>query len=155
MMKPILLALAFAALAEQAQALRCIRPNPMQTFAQIAAAPEDYYVLYGTLTFDQSIVPKGLRDVSEPMPAPIPAQFIGKGLTQDGFASDFISPVVLHITCAAHYCGSAQSGERALYFVRAEQSAITLTVGACGGTVFPAPSQAVLDQMTACMQDGC
>ena len=132
-----------------------IRPDPLQTFAQIAAAPEDYYVLYGTLTFDQSAVPKGLRDVTEPMPLPIPAQFTGKGLTQDGFTSDFVSPAQLQIGCVTNYCGTAQSDVMALYFVRVDQTPITMTADPCGGMIFPEPTRAVLDQMTACMQGGC
>ncbi len=155
MMKSILLAAAIAMTAGQAQALRCIAPDPLRTFSQIAAAPEDYYVLYGLLTFDEAKLPVGLREMGAGLPAPIAAQFRGKGLTQAGFTSDYISPVTLQIDCMTNYCGTAQSGIDALYFVRADPTPVTMVASPCREWIFPEPTQAVLDQLTACMQGGC
>ncbi|WP_238112713.1 hypothetical protein [Yoonia sp. I 8.24] len=155
MMHPIWLTAVLACAAEQAQALRCVAPDPLRTFSEIAAAPEDYYVLYGELTFDEAELPEGLRAMGAGLPAPIAAQFRGKGLTQAGFTSDYISPVTLQIDCMANYCGTAQSGIDALYFVRADPTPVTMVASPCREWIFPEPTQAVLDQLTACMQGGC
>jgi hypothetical protein len=149
MMKLIWLVFALTVAAAQAQALSCLRPDPVRTFAEIAASADDYYILYGQLTFDELGVADAERSTQ------IPAQFTGKGLTQSGFTSDYTSPATVQINCIANYCGSAQSGIDALYFVRADQTPVTMVASPCGGRIFPEPTQAVLDQMTACMQGGC
>ncbi|SFR31652.1 hypothetical protein SAMN04488005_0130 [Yoonia tamlensis] len=154
-MKKVTLTLTFALMAGQLQALSCMRPDPVAAFAQIAQAPEPYYVLYGRLSFDETALPAGFRDTFDGEPAPIPARFEGKGLTNAGFTSDFISPAQLQVECAANYCGTAQSGIDALFFVRADQTPVTMIAGPCGGMIFPEPSQALRDQITACMQGGC
>lgn len=151
-MKPIFLAAICTVIAGQAHALSCTRPDPFRTFSELAAAEEDYFVLYGTLTFDEKALPSGFRDVPGADPDPIPAQFTGKGLTRDGFTSDYISPAVLQVGCVANYCGGASSGAPALYFVRADNMPVQMQASPCGGRIFEAPSQAVLDQLTACMQ---
>ncbi len=152
-MKTITLAACLAALASQATALSCIRPNPIATFQRVAAAEEVYYVLYGQLTFDEAALPPGVSNDNDPMPDPIPARFEGKGLTKQGFTSDFISPVNLQVQCAGPWCGSARSGAEAVYFVLADDPA-TFIADPCGGMIFEDPPQATLDALTTCMQGG-
>ena len=153
-MKSIVLGICLTALASQAAALSCMRPDPIATFNQVAAAPEDYYVLYGQLTFDEGALPGGVskRDFNDPEPAPIPAFFRGKGLQRDGFTSDYISPAELQVTCAGPWCGSARSGVDAVFFVRADSNPVQMVAGACGGMIFEEPGQDVLDALTSCMQ---
>lgn len=153
-MKPILLAAALAMISGQVHALSCMRPDPIETFKRIAAAPEDYFVLYGELTFDESLLPSGVLDNRIGAPGPISAQFDGLGLTRQGFTSSYVSPVTLEIGCAGPWCGSAASGVDALYFVRATDPPVTMVAGACGGMIFEKPPQAVLDMLTSCMQGG-
>jgi len=153
-MRLIFLFAALSVLAGQAMALSCVRPDPIRTFQQVAAAPERYFVLYGQLDFDEGALPSGvaIEDVREP--APISAQFRGKGLTRQGFTSDYISPVNLQIGCAGPWCGSARSGVDAIYFVLAEDPPVTMQAGPCGGMIFEEPDQATLDMLTSCMQGG-
>jgi hypothetical protein len=153
-MKSVILATGLMALAGQATALSCVRPDPIATFQQVAAAPEAYFVLYGQLTFDESALPAGVSQNSVREPAPIPAQFVGKGLTTEGFTNDYISPVTLQVGCAGPWCGSARSGVDALYFVRANEPPVTMQASPCGGMIFEEPDQATLDAITACMQGG-
>lgn len=153
-MKPILFATALAMISGQAHALSCMRPDPIETFQRVAAAPESYFVLYGELTFDETLLPPGVGDNNTRAPAPIPAQFRGMGLTRDGFTSSYVSPVTLQIGCAGPWCGSAKSGGDALYFVQADEPPVTMVAGPCGGMIFPDPSDAVLDMLTSCMQGG-
>ena len=155
-MKILMTALGLTALASQATALSCLRPDPINTFKQVAEAPEDYFVLYGQLNFDESKLPAGVseRAPGAEEPAPIEAFFRGKGLQRDGFTSDYISPAELQVTCAGPWCGSARSGIDAVYFVRADSNPVQMAAGACGGMIFEEPGQEVLDALTSCMQGG-
>ncbi|MDB4111895.1 hypothetical protein N9571_05005, partial [Yoonia sp.] len=115
-MKAFILATMLAVICGQAQALSCMRPDPVTTFQQLAAKPESYFVLYGTLTFDENALPQGSRSFEEIAPPdPIPARFVGKGLSKAGFATPYVSRAMLQVTCAGPWCGSARSGAEAIY----------------------------------------
>ncbi|WP_296426775.1 hypothetical protein [Yoonia sp.] len=145
-----------ASIAGQAAALSCVQPAPIATFQRVAAAPDAYFVLYGDLTFDEGALPPAVSNRRTTDPAPIPARFRGKGLTLDGFTSDYISPATLQVSCAGPWCGTARSGGDALYFVRADSDPVTMQAEPCGGMIFQDPSQAVLDALTSCMRgDTC
>ena len=153
-MKPFLLAAALAAIAGQGHALSCMRPDPIETFQRLAAAPESYFVLYGQLTFDEADLPAGVSMDQTRNPDPIAARFNGKGLTPDGFTHDYVSDVILQIGCAGPWCGSARSGVDAVYFVAVTDPPVTVQAGPCGGMIFEEPTDAVLDMLTSCMQGG-
>lgn len=151
------LAVATAALvviSGQAQALSCLRPDPITTFQQLAAAPESYYVLKGTLTFDENLLPEGVSNDRVAAPAPIPAFFRGKGLTRQGFVNDYVSNVTLQVTCAGPWCGSAASGMEGVFFVPATDPPVTIEAGPCGGMIYERITQATEDMLTSCMQGG-
>lgn len=139
----------------QAQALSCLATDAISTFAQLDAAPDDYIVLHGSLTFDENALPPVLQEnpVADE-PAPITAEFTGTGLTADGFTVDYAGPVVLQITCAGPWCGTAQSGQDAVIFVSVGDSPLTVTAGPCGGRLFYEPTPDTLAALTTCMQDG-
>lgn len=151
-MKPLLFAAALASIGVQAQALSCLRPDPVATFQRLAAAPESYFVLYGQLTFDQADLPPGVSQDQMRTPDPIAARFTGKGLTREGFTNPYESDVTLQIGCAGPWCGSARRGVDAIYFVEATDPPVTMQAGPCGGMIFEEPSEAVLDMLTSCMQ---
>jgi hypothetical protein len=153
-MKSLLLAIAFATIGMQAQALSCMRPDPIETFQRLAAASESYFVLYGKLTFDETDLPAGVSMEQLRTPDPIAARFVGKGLTRHGFTNDYYSDVTLQIGCAGAWCGSARSDVDAIYFVEAADPPVTMQAGPCGGMIFEQPSDAVLDMLTSCMQGG-
>lgn len=153
-MKSLLLAAALATVSAQAQALSCMRPDPIATFQQLAAAPESYFVLYGELTFDEADLPEGVSMNQFREPDPIAARFEGKGLTREGFTNDYYSDVTLQVGCAGPWCGSARSGVDAIYFVAATDPPVTMQAGPCGGMIFEEPSDAVLEMLTSCMQGG-
>jgi len=154
MKKHVLFAAILALVGGQASALSCIRPDPIMTFKELAAAPENYFVLYGEMTFDEALLPPGVSALPTAAPDPIAAQFRGKGLTRQGFTSDYISPVTLEVTCLGSWCGGARSGGDAIYFVEAKDPPVTMVAGPCGGRIFTDPSQEVLDMLVSCMQGG-
>lgn len=153
-MKSLLLAAAFATIGGQVHALSCLRPDPIDTYKRLAAAPEPYYALYGKLTFDEDRLPAGVSSGSTRTPDPIPARFEGKSLSMQGFANRYSSDVILQIGCAGAWCGSARSGVDAVYFVEVTDTPLTVQAGACGGMIFEEPTQATLDMLTSCFQGG-
>jgi hypothetical protein len=154
-MKTFIFASILAFISGQAHALSCLRPDPIATFQQLAAEPESYFVLYGTLTFDERALPQGNNSFENITPPdPIPARFEGKGLSKAGFATPYISRATLQVTCAGPWCGSARSGAQAIYFVPASDPPVTMQASACGGMVFEDPTPDVLEMLTSCMQGG-
>ncbi|PUB18558.1 hypothetical protein [Yoonia sediminilitoris] len=153
-MKFMMTILGLIVFAGQAAALSCMRPDPIATFNQVAAAPEPYFVLYGRLHFDESALPQGLKDPQSPDPAAIAAEFVGMTLTSAGFVRPYESPVELLPVCAGPWCGSARTDVDAIYFVRADKVPVMAIAEPCGGMIFANPSPEVLDALTVCMQGG-
>ena len=154
-MKSLILAILLAAICGQVQALSCLRPDPVTTFQRLASEPDSYFVLYGRLTFDEDALPEGSNSFEDSAPPdPIPARFEGKGLSKAGFTTPYVSNVLLQVTCAGPWCGSARSGVDAVYFVPASDPPVTMQAGACGGMIFEDPTPAVLETLTSCMQGG-
>lgn len=154
MIRAVFLAATCMLIANQSVALSCMRPDPIDSFQRFAAAPERYFVLYGTLTFDEDLLPETDMINQTRDPDPIPGRFVGKGLTQDGFTSDYIGSVNLQVTCAGPWCGGAASGGEAVFFVPFTEPPVSLIAEPCGSMIFPEPSQATLDMLTSCMQGG-
>lgn len=153
-MKAPMLAAALALIAGQASALSCIRPDPIDTFQRLAAAEESYFVLSGTLTFDEDLLPPGVSQNQTPAPEVIPARFNGMGLTRDGFVNAYVSPINLQVTCAGPWCGSAQSGMEGVFFVEATKPLATVIADPCGGMIFAPVSDAQKEMLTSCMAGG-
>ena len=154
-MKSFILAMLIVATGGQAYALSCLRPDPVETFQRLAGLSDDYFVLYGTLAFDQRALPRGSNNFEDNQdPNPIPARFVGKGLSQAGFATPYVSNVLLQVTCLGPWCGTPRSGGTALYFVPASDPPVTLQAEPCGGMIFDDPAPEVLEMLTTCMQGG-
>ena len=145
---------ALCMIASQSLALSCLRLDPVETFQRLAAAPEQYFVLYGTLTFDEAALPEMDLSNQTPAPEPIPGHFEGKGLTREGFTSDYVSTVNVQVQCAGPWCGGAASGVEAVFFVPFSEPPVSLIAEPCGGMIFPEPSEATLGMLTSCMQGG-
>lgn len=141
-------------IAGQAAALSCMQPDPVRTFNQVAADDATYYVLYGTLDFDPKLQPQGVVN-EERNPSPVPARFAGKGLSETGFDRDFVRDVVLQPVCAGPWCGNAPLDVPSLIFAKVTGDTIIIEASPCGGAIFPEPSKAALDRMTACMSGNC
>jgi len=152
-MKSLLLAATLAMIAGQSHALSCVRPDPVWTFSYLDDQPEAYFVVHGQLLFDETLLPTTVSNDQRRRVDPIPARFVGKSLSAEGFVTDYMGDMTLQIGCAGPWCGTAQSGVDALIFVAAERP-LTVEAGPCGGRIFESPTPAVLDALTACMQGG-
>jgi len=154
MIKPVLIGMMIASMiAEQAHALSCVRPEPAVTFTRLKDVPESYYVMHGTLTFNQSQMPEGVVNQRR-TPLPVRATFTGKGLTNDGFNAALNRTITIQPICLGPWCGSLETGQDYLVFAKVVSNDIVLEVGPCGGSAFPNPTRATLDEMTVCMNVG-
>lgn len=140
--------------ATQSLALSCLRPDPVETFQRLAAAEERYFVLYGTLDFDERLLPEPDLTNQDPNPEPIPGFFRGKGLSGEGFNTDYIANVNLQIQCLGPWCGGAVSGLPAVWFVPFNDPPATLQAEPCGSMTFYEPTEAVIDMLESCMAGG-
>ena len=151
-MRKLMLTAAIAAIAGQGHALSCLRPDAIETYQRLAAAPESYFVLKGTLTFDESALPPSVGSNDTIAPDPIPGSFVGTGLTQGGFDADYVSEVLLQVQCAGPWCGSAQSGVEAVWFVPFSDPPATLQADPCGSMTFYDPAPETVAMLESCMR---
>ncbi|SFS21027.1 hypothetical protein [Yoonia litorea] len=143
-----------AAFATQSVALSCLRPDPIETFKRLAAAEESYFVLRGTLTFDEAALPPSVGDNDMAQPDPIPGFFVGSGLSKQGFTTDYVGNVLLQVNCAGPWCGSARSNVEAVWFVPFSDPPAILQADPCGSMTFFEPTDAVVTMLESCMADG-
>ena len=137
----------------QAAALSCMRPDVATTFNQMNAVPEDVFVLRGILTFDESLLPQGVFN-EERNPEPIPARFVGKGLTLEGFTARFESPVIVQSVCFGPWCGAVGAGDEIITFAKVLGDKIVVEVDPCGSTVFYEPTQSMVEDLKSCIRGG-
>ncbi|MEM9108370.1 MAG: hypothetical protein AAGC96_22245 [Pseudomonadota bacterium] len=150
-MRTLISALLVCLSAGQATALSCMRPDVATTFNQMNAVPEDVYVLRGILTFDEGLLPQGVVN-EERNPEPIPARFVGKGLTLDGFTARFESPVIVQSLCFGPWCGAVGAGDEIITFAKVLGDKIVVEVDPCGSTVFYEPTQSMVEDLKSCIR---
>ncbi len=135
-----------------AVALSCLAPSVENSFARYDAADDNYVVVHGRLTLDNSLIPNGMNgEQSPPKITKVPAELIGSSLSSSGFVVPFDQPLTLELFCIGPWCGNAQNGEEVLAFVRKDADGYSLAISPCGGAAFPAPKPAMLRRVTQCL----
>ena len=71
----------------QAQALSCVRPDPIRAYDRAATAEAEYLILRGRFEYDPEQAAQDRTGGGFPLPPPIAAQFIGMSLTTAGFTN--------------------------------------------------------------------
>ncbi|WP_420861616.1 hypothetical protein [Algirhabdus cladophorae] len=135
-------------------ALSCLATDIATSFQRFAAAPERYVVVHGTFHFDEGALPKPPQhnpNLTTPN-TPIPARFLGKSLSMDGFQNRFATDLVLNVKCLGPWCAAMTSGRDTIAFLRAEDGVYSLSINPCGGVAFADPTPAMIAQVTACMR---
>ena len=150
-----LLAAAFAMVASDAAALSCLRPDIVSSYIRADEAEESVYLLRGTLTFDEALLPETDVLNQKQSPGAIPAQFEGFALSRDGFTIPYDREVTLQPVCFGPWCGGAASGEDAMIFAKAVGDNLLVGAAPCGGTVFYNVTEDMVDQAVACMNGDC
>ncbi|MDF1727423.1 MAG: hypothetical protein P1U53_06705 [Sulfitobacter sp.] len=151
-MKALLTALALCA-PLPALALSCLVPSVERSFQQYDAAREQYLVVHGRLTLDESALPQTLMtDQQPPQMTRLPAELSGKSLSQAGFQLPFDQAVTLEVACLGPWCGSAQDGTDVLAFVRKDAAGYAIEIDPCGGALFVAPKLRQLEAVEDCLK---
>ncbi len=151
----IRVALLFTALAGQAEALSCMRPDVVATYQSAASSDETYYILRGALDFDPGEMPSGYDENAE-QPEPVLGRFSGYGLSPNGFEVPVEAPIILYPTCAGPWCGTAQPSDDVLIFVNEDPDAYILEVGACPWFIFDNPTEKMAARLVSCINgDTC
>jgi hypothetical protein len=149
-MRRFLLALACGLCAGPALALSCLPASVDNLYAQAAQASASYVPVVGRL--DQIYI-----DFAPPREGGLPAGgqgravFTGNYVSAAGALVPWSTPVVVEVTCAASWCGSAPASEPFLGFLRVEGTTYHFTSDACP-TVIYQPTAAEQARLQACMR---
>ncbi len=149
------LACVLALVASEAAALSCIRPTIADSFARAEEVPEDIYLLKGTLTFDERLLPETDMLNDGWKPSPIAAQFRGFALNSVGFTTRYDRTVSLQPLCVGPWCGGAVSGEVAIMFAKVVGPDLVIEAPACGGGIFYNVTPQMEQQAIDCINGDC
>ena len=138
-------AVALLALTGPVQALSCLPPDPVTSFAMASESALPYLVLTGDLTAPPA------TGTTEQRPVSTTAQLTGFGLATDGFTVPFDGDVVLQVTCAGPWCGALPASGPIMAFARIDGPVPVIEMSACGGWLFSDPDQATLARMADCI----
>ncbi|WP_246175770.1 hypothetical protein [Roseovarius bejariae] len=153
-----------------AHALSCLPHDVARTYEQAAQSDDTYIVVHGTLTFDESRLPKTdwQNQQKTPPNTLIPARLEGQALTRKGFVAPFTRPITFNVQCLGPWCASAESGTPYLAFLRRTDgqsgagtsgssdtgNSYQLDINACGGMGFAEPSEQALETVVQCFRGG-
>ena len=146
-MKHLLVAIAALA-GTQAQALSCLRPDPVNSFLAANESPETYVILRGRVAEAEILIPPVVgKDQSHP----VPGWFIGQALTSTGFDQPLETPVTVQVLCAGPWCGSMLPEEDLIIFATLTDGVYEIQAGPCDGAAFqPSPETEAL--LLSCFQ---
>jgi hypothetical protein len=151
------LALIAALAAPQAQALSCMRPDPILTLQQVMADPDPWVVLLGDLTYDDADVPPpwDAANANPPDYAPFAAMFNGQGLSPAGFDRPFTGQVLMQIQCTGPWCGGPPGQAAFLIFARVlPDGRYSIPLSPCAQHVFGVPDPSVQHAIVDCLNGG-
>jgi hypothetical protein len=146
-------ALCLSLLPVAADALDCMRPDPVRTFQRLQEDPQRYRILIGTLSFE--------APTDRPDPAlerqnlePVVARFEGSGLGLDGPVPIQTQNITVNRICVGPWCGVVQPGGPALLFARQTSDGYVVDADLCSTTIFDAPSPDTVSTLTKCLGGG-
>ena len=149
------LALPMMIAATSTAALSCLPTSPAKMFTAAAEAAQDYVVLLGTATFDDTALPPAMELGEAPaQPNLVPAAFEGNLMTADGFTTPYAGPLTLHSACAGPWCGRLDSPATVLAFALNTPDGPVLVVDPCGSKYIQDPDRAALTTVAACIRGG-
>ncbi|SPF79247.1 hypothetical protein ALP8811_03186 [Aliiroseovarius pelagivivens] len=149
-----LFAALFLALPGPALALSCMPYNAIAAFQDAAKSDDSYVVVHGTLSFDESKLPKVDWQNQEDVK---PDNFLsgridGQSLTRAGFTAQFVHDIDINVQCAGPWCSGLTNGAKYLVYLKRDDGNYLLETNPCGGFAFQDPDAATLSKVTACLQ---
>lgn len=143
----VLAGLGMSGLSFAVAAQPCPGLDPVRDFAVIAAAPEPYVVVFGTLSVT------GAQQELNGF-AIAPGRIVGRQLGSGGFARRVALEFEMRFECTALSCPVLESGGEALVFLRRDASGLVLDTGYCSANAHYGVAQATLDAVVACHTEG-
>jgi len=143
-------------LASGAQALSCMPVSVETSYAQAAASDEDYIVVQGVISFDESKLPETVhgKPGSAPKETRIEARIDGMAMSRSGFNHAIDREITISVPCLGPWCGGLKSGARYLAFLRRDAAGYELEAGPCGGWAFSGDVAAHAETAFACFTSG-
>lgn len=142
-------------------ALSCLEPSVERSYRSAAESPWDFVIAVGALRVDgPSVPPEGAvafeGDINRMQGYMQPAAFAGEFFTGQGFDAERAVPIAVEVSCIAAWCGSFETVESGLFFLRADaDGSYALEVGPCGGSVFADPNEHTLFLIVECHNGRC
>jgi hypothetical protein len=121
----------------------CPHRDPVRDFAVIAALPEPYVVVFGTLSVT------GVQQEIDGF-AIAPGRIVGRQLGRNGFMRRVALDFELRFACTALSCQVLGSGGEALVFLRREAAGLVLDSGYCSSNEHYGVDAATLRAVVAC-----
>jgi hypothetical protein len=138
-----------------ALALSCLPQTVEGTYQRAADSEDVYIVVHGRLTFNAAKLPRNGSATHTPdRMTRIPAEIQGKSLSKAGFKVPFDQKITLEVACYGPWCGSAQSGQDVLAFLKRGPDGYSLESNPCGGNLFGTPKVGMLKQVRTCFNGG-
>lgn len=143
-------ALVFLALASQAVALSCMRPNIGRTFNHVATSKDIYLMGQGILTATGQI-PK----YKQGEPRQIPAEFTGVFYGLSGPSKKRTVSVTVDAICFASWCGAfPETDDKMVVFLKQSLDGYRLESNPCDGHFKVAPTSKEVQILQKCLKKG-
>ncbi len=146
-----------------ADALSCMRPNPLRGFNTAFEAEETYVMVRGSLR-PVGPLPDNpqvrVEDQAKPFePVTATYEFEGHMLGPNGRGRDMSAKVEVSVTCLAVWCGGfpEKFDDALMYLARDKDQSLHLDLGPCPSErVFENPTPALISTLQNCWQsEGC
>ncbi|MBM7067080.1 hypothetical protein [Actibacterium sp. 188UL27-1] len=139
----------------QAQALSCMRPDPVASYINASEASDVYYVILGQVTLDgPAPVRPDTGTFHEAPDLTASGRVTGKALGPQGFQKSVNLRVDVTSMCAGPWCGDFPGQERALIFVKQSQPRAVIQMDPCGTQYFSKPAPEMLADVEMCHRGG-
>lgn len=154
MIRAFAAALLCLSLPSQALALSCAQWSATDTYRAAAEAGERYVIALGSFF---RLSPEQGTGSAGAVPYSYIAHFAGDVASRVGFRTPMESPVRIDVSCVAGWCGTPpEDGQTVLAFLQVDDNRdYSLSVEACPFWMVANPDRDAVDQITACMRNGC
>ncbi len=150
MIKLCATALIFLAMASQAIALSCLRPNIGRTFNTIATSESIYLMGQGTLTATEKI-----PDYKQGVERQIRANFTGVFYGVTGTSTKRTISVTVDAICFASWCGNfPKTNKKTVVFLKQSPNGLRLESNPCEGHFKVSPTSKDMRILQECLKNG-
>lgn len=151
-------ALAFTAAgfaAVPANALSCLRPDPVSLYEQARDSDKRFRVVHGALQPLEKVREQRARQGQrETPPITVKARLQGLQLGADGFATPFDRTVSVELVCFSAWCGQFPGTDQQLLAVEERGEGFVVTSDPCSSLIYSTPTAADLKRVIDCHDGG-